>query len=211
MIIVCRIRHKYAQYDLKGDILAQLFILDMDIILLILKCFILIIVGTLVFFIGQGLVVLFIFFLGFINDHSRNNDDIDEEYYKVDKQKKEIERKELKKINDEYDRQINLYNSLLSGYDMPKSFFNELTKNLPVYLYSQKKKGLLKEEEYRRRIWRWFGLIEGYFPEIPNIKTGDFKPVDHEDPYYRMGYENGFNEGMRVSFNEYQKHRPWMQ
>lgn len=181
----------------------------MDIILLIIKCFILIIVGTLVFFIGQGLVVLFIFFLGFINDHSRNNDDIDEEYNKVDKQKKkEIERKELIKIYDEYDRQITLYKTLLSGYDIPKSFYNELNKNLPVYLYSQKKKGLIKEEEYRRRIGRWFGLIEGYFPETPNIKTGDFEPVDHEDPYYRMGYENGFNEGMRVSFDECQKPRP---
>lgn len=181
----------------------------MDIILLIFKCFILIIVGTLVFFIGQGLVVLFIFFLGFINDHSRNNDDIYEVYYKEENQKKkEIERKELKKIDDEYERQINLYSALLSGYNMPKSFYNELIRHLPVYLYSQKKRGLLREEEYRRRIGRWFGLIEGYFPEIPNIKTGDFEPVDHEDPYYRMGYENGFNEGMRASFDECQKTRP---
>jgi hypothetical protein len=181
----------------------------MEIILIIIKCFILIVVGTLVFFIGQGLVVLFIFFLGCINDHSRNNDDVDEDYYKVDKQKKkEIQRKELKKIDDEYERQITLYNTLLSGYNMPKSFYNELIRHLPVYLYSQKKKGLIKEEEYRRRIGRWFGLIEGYFPETPKIKTGDFETVDHEDPYYRMGYENGFNEGMRVSFDECQKTRP---
>lgn len=187
----------------------------MDIILIIFKCLFYLFVGIIIFVIGQGLFVLFIYYLGSQNEHSRKNDDISNDYLNSPNtedqeklKKKKIERKEQKKINDEYDRQITLYNTLLSGYNMPKSFYNELIRHLPVYLYSQKKKGLIKEEEYRRRIGRWFGLIEGYFPETPNIKTGDFETVDHEDPYYRMGYENGFNEGMRVSFDECQKTRP---
>lgn len=203
----------------------------MDIFLTIIKCLFYIIGVVIIFAILQGLFILLLYLPGFLNEHFCHKDDIDEEFDKthnlksLDKQKKVEAERDNKQTNNDFKLRLAIYNQLKSDYNMPTYLCHELSNNYPAFLYSQKRKGFIKEEEYRKGIGRWFGLIQGYFQRVPNIDTtyfdpvrgyfleassidtGPFEPVDHNDPYYRDSYESSFNEGLGISMKNTKKER----